>query len=318
MRERIVQRVRRALGVEARERELATLREELARANAETARLEAEARGRAEATGEWRAEVAGRLATLELRASIAPAMASIARATLAAEPLVSVVTPTLGREAVLARAIDSVLAQTYSNWELVLVADDEGRAAAERVDDPRIRTTAHRGPGVCAARNTALEVASGDLIAYLDDDNVMDPGWLRTVVWAFETRPDADVIYGAYVIDDVERLNSALGGGLPGLVLNRFDREGLLTGNPADVSAIAHRAGLPEARFDESLVQAGDWELLARLVADKDPFVVPAIACYYGTDADGRLSLEPPSAAELDAVKRACGEERTGAESRRR
>ncbi len=238
---------------------------------------------------------------------MAPVMASIAATPLSTEPLVSVIMPTLGRGNVVGRAIESVRAQTYASWELVVVADDEGREVAHSFGDERIRTIDHRGPGVCRARNAALDEARGELIAYLDDDNLMDPGWLRTVAWAFERRPDTDVIYGGYVIDDVERLNSVDGGGLPGLIINPFERARLAQENPADISAVAHRAGLSEARFDESLVQAGDWELLARLVSEKDPIVVPAIACYYGTHAERRLSLEPPGEAELAAVRRACG-----------
>ena len=62
--------------------------------------------------------------------------------------------------------------------------------------------------------------------------------------------------------------------------------------NLADMGALAHRAGLPEARFDPALVCSGDWDLLLRLTGDRDPLVLPAIACIYATDAPGRLSDE--------------------------
>lgn len=295
--------------LEAAEAELADVRRALGDAAESIERLDSGARERARQRGEWQSSVDGRLQTLELRARVPAVMAVAARAELARAPLVSVIMPTRNRAAILSRALESVREQTYPNWELVVVDDggtDDTAAVVERLGDERIRLLRREHGGLCAARNTALSVARGELIAYLDDDNLMDPGWLRTVVWAFERAQDADVVFGAYVIDDVERLNDPDRRGSPGLVLNRFDRGRLAEANPADMSAIAHRAGLEQARFDESLTNLGDWELLARLTASKDPFAVPAIACYYGTEAGDRLSLKPPDPAELEAVRRAC------------
>ena len=281
----------------------------LERANAEfragNAQLEADMLGRANEDDRRWAEVFGRLETLELKGSVPGVMAFAARARLERMPLVSVITPTVERADLLARAIDSVRGQTYENWELIVIGDPEGVAVADRVGDPRIRTVARSGPGVCRARNAGLDVASGELIAYLDDDNLMDQGWLRTVVWGLDRHRDADVVYGGYVIEDVAAVNDVEGGGPPGLILNRFSHDRLADANPADASAVAHRAGLAEARFDESLIRLGDWEQLARLTAHRDPLMIPAIACYYSTAAADRLSLEPPTEREFEAVRRA-------------
>ena len=54
-----------------------------------------------------------------------------------------------------------------------------------------------------------------------------------------------------------------------------------------------HRAGLAEARFDASLDLFSDWDLLARLTTDRDPLVLPAIACFYSTDSPDRISGGP-------------------------
>jgi glycosyltransferase involved in cell wall biosynthesis len=147
--------------------------------------------------------------------------------------------------------------------------------------------------GACVARNTALANATGEIIAYLDDDNVMDPDWLRAVAWAFEQRPDIDVLYGAFVVDDLLRVNGSASGELPRAFLHSWNRDAIRRDNLADMGAIAHRSGLPEARFDESLREMGDWDLLLRLTAERDPMVLPVIACYYTTDAPNRLSGGP-------------------------
>lgn len=300
------QHLRNATGADDLNRRASMLEDAVAEVRAGQDKLGRDLLGRAQEDDHRWAEVLGRIETLELRASVPVVMAAAARASLERTPLVSVITPSLDRPGPLARAIQSIRAQTYENWELVLVAGSDGVALAERAGDPRIRTVTRDGPGVCAARNLGLAAASGDLIAYLDDDNLMDPGWLKTVAWGFDRWPEADVLYGAYVLEDVQGVSDSVGGGMPGLVLNRFARERLRDANPTDASAIAHRAGLAEARFDEDLVRLGDWELLARITAERDPIVVPAIASFYGTTRDDRLSLTPPSEDEFEAVRRAC------------
>jgi hypothetical protein len=131
----------------------------------------------------------------------------------------------------------------------------------------------------------------------------MDPDWLYAVAWAFEQRPDADLLYGAFVVDDPLRIAGESSGQLPRMVLHEWNRERLRQHNLADMGAIAHRSGLAEARFDEQLSQVGDWDLLLRLTAESDPLVLPAIACYYTTDAADRLTGGPSDQADVLTVR---------------
>src|SRR5262249_16868784 len=153
-------------------------------------------------------------------------------------PLVSVVLPTRNRVALVTRAVASVLGQSYPNWELIVVIDgsDDGTLQAlERFDDPRITVLYQEQQGQAAARNAALEKASGDYIVYLDDDNLMYEHWLRGVVWAFTVHPDADVVIGARLIDDEYRGRHLAGGAPPFLSYrDRIDRDALAEGNQAD------------------------------------------------------------------------------------
>jgi Glycosyl transferase family 2 len=247
-----------------------------------------------------------RLERLELLVAMGPTMAWIEQASLAREPLVSVILATRNRATLLARAVGSVLAQTYSHLELVVIDDgstDETMAVLERIDDPRLVATRIEHGGVGAARNAGLERAGGELIAYLDDDNTMHPGWLRSVAWAFEQRPESEVLYGGLVIEDVHHTLPDLPPALPRAIINPFDRERLGEFNLADISAMAHRANLPAARFDETLPTMADWDLLARLCADRDPLVVPVISCYYTTSADDRLTGGPSARADAERVR---------------
>lgn len=250
-------------------------------------------------------EVDARLTWVETMATIDSFSRFIRHARLRAEPLITVALPTYNRPDCLRRAIDSVLAQRYSRWELVVVDDGasaDSKSVAEEASDSRVRWMRISHAGAAAARNAALAIASGEIIAYLDDDNVMDPDWLSSVAWGFEQHPEAEVLYGAFVIDDALRVNSESSGQLPRTFLHPWNREILRKGNFTDIGAIAHRAGLAEAHFDESLIQMADWDLLLRLTEERDPLVLPAIACYYLTDAPDRLTLGPTQAADFAAV----------------
>jgi Glycosyl transferase family 2 len=230
----------------------------------------------------------------------------IRHAPLRSRPLISIVLPTHERPGLLRHAVKSVLDQRYDNWELLVVANGDcagPRDIVQAAADPRIHFFEIPSAVPGAARNRALDAARGELIAYLDDDNFMDSDWLYAVAWAFEQRPDVDVLYGAFVIDDMLRVNKESAGALPWTFLNRWDRGALQEGNLADMGAIAHRAGLPEARFNESVRELGDWDLLVRLTAEKDPLVLPAVACYYTTDAPDRVSMGPTYDRDMTAVR---------------
>jgi len=120
-------------------------------------------------------------------------------------PLVSVIVPFLDVAPYLAEAIESVRAQTYSNWELLLCDDgatdgssDIARAYAER-EPERIRHLVHDGPshqGASAARNLGLRHARGELIALLDGDDVWLPEKLAEQVAILREHPEADALYG--------------------------------------------------------------------------------------------------------------------------
>jgi Glycosyl transferase family 2 len=248
--------------------------------------------------------MAARVDALEAAVAVEAVTRWVAHASPPASQRISVVTPTFNRPEALRRAIASVLAQTYDNWEMVVV-DDGGEldptAVIAQAADPRIRHSRIEKRGVLAARNHALSAATGSIVAYLDDDNVMDPGWLGAVAWAFAERADVDVVYGGLVIDDLLRAEGRGSGSLPQLYLRPYDRLALLTDNLTDMNAIAHRAGLAQAHFNEDLEPLGDWDLLIRLTTRKAPLVLPVIACYYSTGGPDRLSQRTAELAQARA-----------------
>lgn len=108
-------------------------------------------------------------------------------------PLVSVIIPTAGRPEGLADAVASVLGQTVSDLEVVVVVDggdDPGAPDASFASDPRVRTVvrAARG-GASAARNTGIGAARGRFVTFLDDDDVYTPRRLEIGLQATRSAP---------------------------------------------------------------------------------------------------------------------------------
>lgn len=97
-------------------------------------------------------------------------------------PLISIILPTYNRAGFLPAALQSVLAQTYERWELILVDDgstDETVEIVKQFDDSRISYYYQENQGVSAARNYGISRCSGDVIALLDSDDEWFPNKLE-------------------------------------------------------------------------------------------------------------------------------------------
>lgn len=114
--------------------------------------------------------------------------------------MVSVIIPTYNRGYILRRAVESVLAQTYRDHEVLLVDDgstDDTRSVAESLAGPKVRYLRHESNrGVAAALNTGVEHARGDLVGFLGSDDVWKPELLELEVPAIENHPSVDGVFG--------------------------------------------------------------------------------------------------------------------------
>ena len=123
---------------------------------------------------------------------------------------VSIIVPVYNVEKYLSRCLDSILNQTFTDFEVILVNDcspDNSGAICDEYakKDNRIKVI-HRGKngGASASRNMGLEASGGEYISFVDSDDYVIPKYLETLVWQLETN-DADVVQCGFceVVNDV-------------------------------------------------------------------------------------------------------------------
>lgn len=185
---------------------------------------------------------------------------------------VSVILPVHNRADVLPRAIESVLSQDLTDFELIVVDDgssDDSASIVQSYDDARMRLIQlDQNRGGNAARNEGLRAAQAPLIAFLDSDDRYLPNKLGAVVAHFDRRPNLDVLVDSFIkvqppgsrkaevvrrnpiIDDRELFRTAL-----------FTRQ-LWKATPA---ITVRREAALKSSFDESLRRLQDFDFLIRL-----------------------------------------------------
>lgn len=204
-------------------------------------------------------------------------------------PVVSVILPTYNRARFVGEAIASVQAQSFPDWELVVI-DDGSHDATEDVVAPflvdrRIRYIRQQNAGSSSARNRGLEETSAALVAYIDSDNTWYPDFLALAVHHLAAHPEIDFVYGA-LVTYLHNLRSSC------ILWEPFDRERLIAGNFIDTNVMMHRRELV-ARYggwDPRLSRLNDWDFALRCTADKPACALNALAAFYRQVDDIRLS----------------------------
>ncbi len=272
-----------ATGLATVQQQLAALDQARLRSDA-TARQAVDAARDAEHTA---ADVASDVAHLAVRAADLDPPEPVADG-----PLVTVVLPTWQRAAILGDAIRSVCAQTHRRWVLLVVDDgsDDGTDAVVKplLADDRIHYHRVRHGGVSAARNHALDLARGEIVAYLDSDNTWHPTHLARLVQALTTT-DAQWGFSGQVLFD----------GRTGRARLRKDLRAvdtLVDGNYVDLNAVAHRRSViaRTGTFDPDLTRLTDWDFVLRLAQIGPPARTGAATSLYREDVDGRISDHEP------------------------
>lgn len=181
-------------------------------------------------------------------------------------PFFSIIIPTHDRPDDLANALSSLSRQSFDDFEVVVVNDGEASVVDVVASSglPRTQmlcTSGHLGPS--AARNIGLDAAVGEVITYLDDDDLYKPDHLSVHAARYAEDPDVHVVYS-----DAELIVVGPDSIKAEVVHSRdFDRDSLLVANYIPILCLSHRRKCLEkvGQFEESLHYLEDWDLFIRL-----------------------------------------------------
>ena len=211
--------------------------------------------------------------------------------------------PAYNAEAFIGQAIESVLAQTNTYWELIIIDDgssDRTGQIASQYGDPRIRIIRQENQGEAAARNIALKNIQGEFLAFLDADDLYLPHHLEVTTGYLQMNIQADGVYtDGYYIDQIgnqlQTLSSRRRGPFEGNLFEEVVYSSDVFGPPA---CVVLRTGPIDGyglKFDENIVIGPDWDFFTKY-ADVGEFgYLDQITCHYRlhtTNISVRTSLE--------------------------
>lgn len=189
--------------------------------------------------------------------------------------MVSVIIPTYNRHAFLADAIDSVLAQTYTDLEVIVVDDGSTDSTALMVKerfgpDPRVRYFYQNNAERCVARNRGIAESRGEFLAFLDSDDLWLPSKIEKQVRLFADNPDVGMVYSWWSDIDVDGNHLQDNGwmGMEGQTHGLIFRQ-LLQGNILSLAtSVVRRSVINDVggfTLNPGLLCFEDWELWTRI-----------------------------------------------------
>ncbi len=203
--------------------------------------------------------------------------------------LVSVMMPAFNAENYIAEAIESLLRQSYATWELIVVNDgstDRTAAIVAQFSDERIRLFHQPNQGEAAARNTALDKAEGEYLAYLDADDAYLPHHLEVTVQHLQSHPQTEGVYtdGFYIDgqgNQIQTLASRRRGPFQGRVFAEAVRGSDLFGPPVCVVLRREPVLRYQLRYDTNIVIGPDWDFFVRYAENTSFAYLDQPTCLY-------------------------------------
>lgn len=200
-------------------------------------------------------------------------------------PIVSVCMPIYkGVPELVTRAIQSILQQTYSRFELVVALDEDNSPLYPLLiecygNDPRIHIVNQGRRGLCATRNHLLSLITGPIVTFLDADNVWNPEYLERVVLLYTNNPHAQCAYCALQYQSTGHI-----------LFRPFDINALLQANYIDMNVFSFRRSLylRHGGFDETLTSLEDWDLALTYAHHTTPVTFDYIGAVYSDDPNDK------------------------------
>jgi GT2 family glycosyltransferase len=228
---------------------------------------------------------------------------------------ISIMMPAYNASRYIAEAIESVLAQRFANWELVIVDDgstDDTYMRACAFNDTRIRVLRQTNQGEAAARNFLLRAVRGAYVAFLDADDAYLPDHLACVDQYFRDHPQMAGVFtdGYHITGDGQRLKRLSARRRPprtGRVFDEVVYGSDFFGPPVCVVLRRDLIAKHELRFDERILMGPDWDFFVRF-SDLGPFgYIDRATCLYRVHSGSiTTTLDRERRASERAKCRAC------------
>jgi glycosyltransferase involved in cell wall biosynthesis len=197
-------------------------------------------------------------------------------------PYFSIIMPTYNRAFCIENAINSLLNQTYTNWELVIIDDgstDNTRNLIKNkyknyLKNRKIKYKRIKHKGVSQARNIALKLCKNKWIGYLDSDNSLLPDFLKIFADAIMKKNKSMCFYA-------KTENSA-----GEIIGQKYDFKQLCIANYIDLGAFVHNKLLIKkyGNFDVNLKRLVDWDLIIRYTRHNKPYFINKVLYKYNID----------------------------------
>lgn len=200
---------------------------------------------------------------------------------------VSIIVPCYNQAQFLSQCLDSILAQTYTNWECIIINDGSLDNSQQVIEayvsrDTRIRYVYQENQGPSVARNNGILQSKGEFILPLDADDKIAETYLEKALSIFETQPDVKLVYcKAELYGDVNELWQ----------LPPYSYEELLWGNMIFCSALYRRSDYDKTNGYNPNMKEGleDWDFwLSFLLPSDKVYQIDEVLFYYRKKADSR------------------------------
>ena len=219
---------------------------------------------------------------------------------------VSIIMPTFNRKNIISSSIDSVINQTFTNFELIIVDDGSDDRTDEFINNKysnyihtkKINYYKLNHRGVCSARNYGLEHSKGNIIAYLDSDNQWDSHYLEYMLNELNNHKNFSCIYCEVKVNN--RVN-----GKEYILSTPFNRKKLLEANFIDLNSFIHEKRLYDSRggFDNNLTRLVDWDLIIRYTYNNKPlFLNKVLVDYYIDEEFENITIKEPLKNNMDLI----------------
>lgn len=200
-------------------------------------------------------------------------------------PLISVIIPVYNGEKTIRDTIDSVLQQTFSEFELLVIDDgskDATLKVVSEISDPRLKVFSFPNAGASASRNRGLKLATGEYVSFIDADDLWTADKLQAQLTALQSHPAAAVAYSwTDCIDETGKFlrpsshATASGNVYPNLLLTN------IVGSGSNI-LVRREAIVAIGGFNEAIPPSvEDWELAVRLAARYEFVAVPSVQVLY-------------------------------------